>query len=133
MHRPGKKCKREEPHVSEEYAIDTEVMALQERSPQGIRKLQLDDPTIGPLWQAVEKDERLEQEIIKCLQRIRLVQLWDRLLVEEGLLKQKYGSVKGSRGLMDTAGSPSHCAGRDTACRLPRRPFGRGQESWKGS
>ena len=37
---------------------DKEVMALlQERSPQDIRKLQLDDPTIGPLLQAVEKDD----------------------------------------------------------------------------
>ena len=77
MHHPGKKhtnadalsrrpcsqCGREEPLVSEEHVIDTadkEVMALlQERSPQDIRKLQLDDPTIGPLLQAVEKDERM--------------------------------------------------------------------------
>ena len=115
VHRPGKKhtnadalsrrpcsqCGREEPLVSEEHVIDTadkEVMALlQERSPQDIRKLQLDDPTIGPLLQAVEKDERLEQEVSARggPEVRRLVQLWDRLLVEEGLLKRKYDSVKG--------------------------------------
>ena len=69
---------------------------LNEHSPQHLRELQLDDPTIGPVLQAVEKDERLNPGTIahggpevRCL-----IQFWDRLLVEEGVLKRKYDSVK---------------------------------------
>ena len=71
---------------------------LNEHSPQHLRELQLDDPTIGPVLQAVEKDEHLNPgTIAHGGSEVRhLIQLWDRLLVEEGVLKQKYDSVSGN-------------------------------------
>ena len=71
---------------------------LDEHSPQHLCEPQLDDPTIGLVLQAVEKDERLNPDTIVCGgPEVRcLIQLWDRLLVEEGVLKQKYDSIRGN-------------------------------------
>lgn len=72
-------------------------MALSEHSTQDPHKLQLDDPTTRAVLQAVEKDQHLEPDVIARggPEVRRLVQLWGRLMVEEGLLKRKYDNVKG--------------------------------------
>lgn len=72
-------------------------MALSEHSTQDLHKLQLDDPTTRAVLQAVEKDQHLEPDVIARggPEVRRLVQLWGRLMVEEGLLKRKYDNVKG--------------------------------------
>lgn len=101
--RPCSQCGQEEPQLSDKCAVDEAdgavVAFLNEHSPQHLRELQLDDPTIGPVLQAVEKDERLNPGTIARggPEVRRLIQLWDRLLVEEGFLKRKYDSVKGNR------------------------------------
>ena len=93
--RPCSQCGREEPQLSDKCAVDEAdgaiVAFLNQHSPEHLREL-LDDPTIGPVLQAVEKDERLNPDTIahggpevRCL-----IQLWDRLLVEEVVLKRQH-------------------------------------------
>ena len=90
-HRPCSQCGREEHQLSDKCAVDEAdgavVAFLNEHSPQHLREPQLDDPTIGPVLQAVEKDERLNPDtIVRGGPEVRcLIQLWDWLLVEEGV------------------------------------------------
>ena len=111
IHRPGKKhtnadslsrrpcsqCGCEEPPPSDDV-IDDDVMALlDERSTRDLYKFQLDDPAIGVILRAVETGERPNSDIIARggPEIRRLVQLWDRLLLEDGVLKRKYESTQG--------------------------------------
>ena len=68
---------------------------LEDRSPNEIRKLQLDDPITGPVLRALEADTHLEPVTIARggPEVRRLHQLWNRLLVEEGVLKRKYDNI----------------------------------------
>ena len=76
---------------------ETVAALLGERSLQDLCKLQLNNPITGPVLRAVEKDTRLKLGTIACggPEIRRLTQHWDRLLMEEGLLKRKYENVKG--------------------------------------
>ena len=75
------------------------MTVLNEQSPQTLCQLQLDDPTTGVVLQAVEKNQKPEAGVIARGEPEvrRLIQLWDRLLVEEGLLKRKYDSEAGKK------------------------------------
>ncbi len=70
---------------------------LQAHSPHTLRKAQLDDPTIGPALRAMEAKENLKPDAIARGGPAvrRLVQLWDRLFVENGILKRQYESIRG--------------------------------------
>ena len=106
VHRPGKKhgnadalsrrpcsqCGRDETDQAGYRTIST---LLEDRSPNEIRKLQLDDPITGPVLRALEADTHLEPVTIARggPEVRRLHQLWNRLLVEEGVLKRKYDNI----------------------------------------
>ena len=108
VHRPGKKhgnadalsrrpcsqCGRDETDQAGYRTIST---LLEDRSPNEIRKLQLDDPITRPVLRALEADTHLEPVIIARggPEVRRLHQLWNRLLVEEGVLKRKYDNIGG--------------------------------------
>ena len=113
VHRPGKKhvnadalsrrpcsqCGREEgllPAQECTLGVKDVTAALSEYSPQELR-LQLDDPITGMVLKALEKNQELQINVITRggPEVRRLVQLWNRLLVEEGLLKRKYDSIGG--------------------------------------
>ena len=76
---------------------ESPLAAIEERTPQSIRQLQLDDPSIGSLLRAKEEDKKLtsDQARGKGPEVQRLLQLWERLLIEEGMLKRKYEDSQG--------------------------------------
>ncbi len=75
----------------------TVVAPLQAHSPHTLRKAQLDDPTIGPAVRAMAAKENLKPDAIaRGGPAVRqLVQLWDRLFMENGILKRQYEGVRG--------------------------------------
>ena len=98
--RPCPQCGREEFQPVQEHAVEAGVLAvLSERSPQELRQLQLEDSTTGVVLQAMEQKQQPEPDVIARggPEVRRLVQLWNRLLIEDGLLKRKYDSEKGQR------------------------------------
>ena len=98
--RPCSQCGWEELLPPEGHKPDgTIAVFLAQHSPQDLRKLQLNDTTTGPVLRAVEKNTRLEPEAISRggPEVRRLMQLWDRLTLEDGLLKRRYESVSGQR------------------------------------
>ena len=100
--RPCSQCGQEEPQLSDKCAVDEADGAVvafhNEHSPQHLRELQLHDPTIGRVLQVDEKDECLNPDTIAHGgPKVRyLIQLWYQLLVEEGVLKWKYDSIRGN-------------------------------------
>ena len=93
-----------ESHFNEEQqasAISTEVQnplkMLQERSTQDNRRLQLEDPSIGIILRSKEDDKRpsKDQPRRKGPEPQRLAQLWQCLLVEDGVLKRKFEDIHG--------------------------------------
>jgi hypothetical protein len=101
--RPCKQCGMED-HFGVEHNVVTQTCkqeipstVLQERSNQSIRQLQLEDPSIGIVLQAKEGEKKLtsDQARGKGPEAQRLVQLWGRLLVEDGVLKRRFEDVQG--------------------------------------
>ena len=68
------------------------IALLVERSTQDLRKLQLEDGPISLLLQAVEKGEKPDAGDVNQQgpEAQWLLQLWERLLSDGGLLKRKY-------------------------------------------
>ena len=98
--RPCSQCGREEPYADRQHvASDTIMASLPERSPQDLRTLQLDDPAIGLVLLTVEAHEYPPVDVIsRGGPEVRhLLQLWDRLSVDNGLLKRRYESTDGQR------------------------------------
>ena len=88
--RPCSQCGHEEPLPPAVHKRDGAVAVLLAHcSPQDLRKLQLNDATTGPVLQAVEKNTWLEPDAISRggPEVRRLMQLWDRLTLVDGLLK----------------------------------------------
>ena len=71
-----------------------EVNVVTVQSFRDLRQLQLDDGPIGLLLPSVEKGERPSTEDVKRQgpEARRLLQLWNRLVVEDGVLKRQYES-----------------------------------------
>ena len=63
-----------------------------------LRQAQLDDPVVGPVLQAKENASKPTAEEVKSQSHYyrRLVQLWDQLIVERGVLQQCYETDNGS-------------------------------------
>lgn len=62
-----------------------------------LRQMQLDDGTISPLLTAVTKGGRPTSDAVRRQgpEAQYLAQLWDKLLVEEGVLKRRYVETQG--------------------------------------
>ena len=73
------------------------IAVLTERSPQDLCKFQLEDGPISLLLQAVEKGEKPDAGDVRHEgpEAQRLLQLWERLFVDSGLLKRKYEDTGG--------------------------------------
>ena len=69
---------------------------LLERSPAEIRKLQLDDDVLGPIAVAVETKQKPNISQQKSREYGLLLQQWDRLYVQDGLLFRDYQDTKGN-------------------------------------
>ena len=61
-----------------------------------MRKFELDDPVTGAMLHAVERNQQPEPNVIARggPEIRRLMQIWDCLLLEDGLLKRKYDNTK---------------------------------------
>lgn len=92
--RPCKQCGRE----TQVYptATETDINAvsntLVERSPEDIRQLQMQDPTINPVFQAKEKDSRPSDDCTRKqnIETRRLIQLWDQLEIKDKVLWRRF-------------------------------------------
>ena len=113
-HRPGRKhqnadslsrhpctqCGRES-HVEDPPLVNVvEQVAtshLTEKTPEELRQLQLEDSPIGLLLQAVENGEKPTADEVRAQgpEAQRLWHLWNRLVVEEGVLKRRYDNTSG--------------------------------------
>ena len=85
-----------EPQVDHQHvASDTIIMSLPEHSSKDMRTLQLDYPAIGAVLLAVEAHELPAAGVVAhCGPEFRhLLQLWDHLSVDDGLLKRQYESI----------------------------------------
>ena len=91
---PCKQCGRDS--HAEETSIGavtkTRRSPLLGKSSQDIRRFQLDDPTVKFVLIAKEKDEKPDPSILKgqSLQVRRLIQLWNRLEVKDGVLWRRF-------------------------------------------
>ena len=75
------------------------VPFLHERSSMEIRKLQLEDRAIVFVLRAIEKEEKPTYEAARSQEPVAqcLTQLWERLFVREGILRQKFDDCKPTR------------------------------------
>ena len=99
LRHPSSQCGQEELQPSQEPIVSNSLVSLLiERSHQDLCKFQLDDPVTGVVLHALERNQQPEPNVnargglkIRCL-----MQIWDHLLLEDGLLKRKYDNTKGS-------------------------------------
>ena len=72
-------------------AAEQESTILTEKSPAELRQVQLDDGPIGLMLRAVEEGKRPSSDDVRGQgpDAQRLNQLWNRLLVEDGLFEEK--------------------------------------------
>lgn len=76
-------------------SVDTYV--LMERTPEELRNLQLTDSEIGPILQAIENNSRPSIDDIQGKSRSYrlLLQQWDQLYIQDGLLFRRYEDASG--------------------------------------
>ena len=112
VHRPGKKhlnadalsrrpctqCGRDSHGEDLTEPAPKPVAVLLERPPQDLRKLQLEYGPCHLLLQAVEKGKKPDVGDVRREgpEAQRLLQLWERLSVDQGLLKRKYEDARGN-------------------------------------
>ena len=77
-------------------ALIEQQTVIPARSDEDIRKFQLEDPSIGFVLRAKETDEHPNSDVIKgqSLTVRRLMQLWPRLVVVNGILWRRYEDVE---------------------------------------
>lgn len=95
--RPCSQCGRED-HNQGVIAAGSEVpTSRSEWTSAEMRTLQVEDGPINLLLQAVEKGEMPEPDIARGQgpEAQRLVQIWRKLVVEDGVLKRKYDNCNG--------------------------------------
>ena len=97
--KPCTQCGRDSLIITEDVTlalIKEQNTAIPARSNEDIRKLQMEDPSIGFVLCAKEADERPSPDILKgqSLQVRRLMQLWPRMLVVDGILWRQYEDLE---------------------------------------
>ena len=117
VHRPGKRhgnadslsrrpctqCGRDShddpPEASIAISACSPSAVLMDRPIEDLRQLQLDDGPTGLLLRAVEKGEKPDAGDVRREgpEAQRLLQLWDRLITDDGVLKRKYEDVCGHK------------------------------------
>ena len=67
-----------------------------------MRKLQKEDPDIGPVLEAKESMDKPSEDVQKAQSRDtrRLFQLWEQLLVRDGLLYRSWESPDGTQSVL---------------------------------
>jgi len=76
------------------------TLRLTEKTPEELCQLQLKDSPIGLLLQAVENGEKPTANEVRAqgLKAQQLWHLWNRLVVEEWVLKREYENTSGKSG-----------------------------------
>ena len=97
--KPCTQCGRESHIVTEEITlalIEEQNTAIPARSNEDIRRLQMEDPSIGFVLRAKEANERPSPDILKgqSLTVRRLMQSWPRLLLVNGILWRRYDDLE---------------------------------------
>ena len=97
--KPCTQCGRDSHIITEEVTLalmKEQNTAIPARSNEDIQKLQVEDPSIGFVLCAKEADECPSSDILKgqSLQVQRLMQLWPRLLVVDGILWRQYEDLE---------------------------------------
>ena len=87
---PCSQCNRES-HAQEE-TVTTGMVMIEGRSVGEVRKLQEEDPTIGPILSALVRDDKPSPDYAKgqSPEFRKLVQIWDQLCLKDGLLWRRY-------------------------------------------
>ena len=103
---PGVLQDKEQQHqdglVGEETSLVMATLTAQpvltERSPKEIRALQLTDTVLGPLMEAMEANQKPEAATTRGKDRsyTLLLQQWDQLIMQEGLLFRNYQDASGN-------------------------------------
>ena len=78
--------------------------------------MQLEDGSIGLILQSLEKGEkpRLDDVRQQGPEAQRLLQLWNRLVLEEGVLKRKYDDTRRRSTWLQLVVPCTHSKGRST-------------------
>ena len=92
---PCTQCGRESNADFSSQVVDVEkentIMVLTKKSLQNLRQMQLNDGPISRILQSLEKNEKPRSDVRQeGPEAQRLLQLWSRLLVENGVLKRRY-------------------------------------------
>ena len=97
--KPCTQCGRDSHIITEDVTlalIKEQNTGIPARSNEDIQKLQMEDPSIGFVLRAKEVEERPSPDILKgqSLQVRRLMQLWPRMLVVDGILWRQYEDLE---------------------------------------
>ena len=77
--------------------ILTDASFVGDATPAKLRQLQLDDSSIKFVLEAKESDKRPTEEVVKAkgIEVRKLIQIWDQLVVSNGLLKRRFEDEEG--------------------------------------
>ena len=95
---PCSQCGREE----DPQPLPVAVTNLQQHDLSGMRQLQKEDPDVGVVMEAWENGSKPSEDVQKAQSTTarRLLQLWDQLLVRDGILYRRWESADGSRSVL---------------------------------
>ena len=100
---PCKQCGRsEDTHTQEELIATTAVEPQQIDQSNRVREAQLADPELGPLLRGKQHAKKPDMEEMKSMSRSsnRLAQIWDQLVVRNGVLFRKFLPPVSTRGVL---------------------------------
>ena len=89
-------------------------------TPAKLRQLQLDDPSIRFVLEAKEADKRPVEDVIKAkgIEVRKLVQIWDQLVVSNGVLRRRFEDVEGKTAVCQWVVPKEHRKEICTTCMM---------------
>lgn len=97
-------CSREShgPDTAGELIALTAMLPQGKHSPQELRETQLADTASGPVMQSKEAGTKLASDVVKSMSPAsrRLFQLWDQLVLKDGLLWRRYENPEGQEATL---------------------------------